>query len=149
MSTRTKTWTLLLLLPLLASCTTLSEIPKSVWGSSTKALEAARVDAPSRTFDCDFAACMDVVEGLTFEDLDQDPPLLKQFSLFSQNRRTGVIVLMDVPGMIKTTEVGVFFDPLWDKEGVKVDISSRSDHAEQNASDIIFAELSSQFSVIK
>jgi len=149
MLNRTKTWIIFLLLPLLASCGTVTETAKVIWGSSTKALEAARVDAPSRTFLCDLDACMDVVEGLTLEDLDQDPPRLKQFSLFNQDRRTGVLVLMDVPGMIKTTEVGVFFDPLPQDGGVKVDVASRSSHAEQNASDILFAELAKQFSVIE
>jgi hypothetical protein len=127
----------------------LTETAKSVWGSSTKALEAARVDAPSRSFLCDLEACMDVVVGLTVEDLTQDPPRMKTFSLFSQNRRKGIIVLMDVPGMINTTEVGVFFDPLSDGDGVKIDVSSRSTHAEQSASDILFAELESRFSVIE
>ena len=140
---------MLLLLPLLASCVTLTETAKSIWGSSVKALEAARVDAPSRIFDCDRDACMDAVKGLTLEELEQDPPLFKKFSLFSENRKTGVLVLMDVPGMINTTEVGVFFDPLPEKGGVKVDVASRSTHAEQNASDILFAELEEQFSVIE
>lgn len=149
MSTRTKIWLLFLLLPLLASCGTVTETAKAIWGSSTKALEAARVDAPSRTFRCDRDACMDVVAGMTVEDLDQDPPRLKSFSLFSQNRRTGVLVLMDVPGMINTTEVGVFFDPLPEEGGVKVDVASLSSHAEQNASDILFAELAQQFPVIE
>jgi hypothetical protein len=41
------------------------ETVKTLWGSSTRALEAARKEAESRTFTCTFDECFDAVMALT------------------------------------------------------------------------------------
>ena len=43
------------------------EVTKTVWGSSTRALEKARVNAASKTYSCPLTACFDAVIALTRE----------------------------------------------------------------------------------
>lgn len=62
---RSTNYLLLGCLFLLASgCAQLTETAKKIWGSSTTALERARVDALRKTYACSFTGCYDAVLGL-------------------------------------------------------------------------------------
>src|SRR3989344_1526331 len=49
---------------LTTGCAQLTETAKKIWGSSTAALERARVDGLRKTYLCTFAECYDAVLGL-------------------------------------------------------------------------------------
>jgi hypothetical protein len=49
----------------LGGCSSLTEFPKKIWGSSTKDLEKARETALQKTFHCSVAECFDAVLRLT------------------------------------------------------------------------------------
>lgn len=44
-----------------SGCAPVADVPKVIWGSSTRALEEARAAAIRKTFRCDFDACFDAV----------------------------------------------------------------------------------------
>ena len=48
----------------LAGCARLTEPVRVIWGSSTEALEHARVNALSKTYACSFSECYEAVLGL-------------------------------------------------------------------------------------
>lgn len=139
------------------------EISKTIWGSSTRALENARKEAVTKDYPCSIDACFDAVTRLTQGDKQKDfknqfqeegeepeeeeeaaPENPRIFTPFIIDERRKLIVLMGVPGNIDTTEVGVFFTGL-DSQNTKVEISSLSSSAKANAADIIFDALTKEF----
>jgi len=72
------------------------------------------------------------------------PPKIASFSIFLQDRIRCHIVVMDVPGNIDTTEVGIFFAPAG-VASVTVDISSLSSSAKRRVSEVVFPELDRLF----
>ena len=119
-----------------AGCARLRDIPSAVWGSSTRALEEARVDALSKTYSCSFRECYQAVLLVAKE---------KEFTVFLKDMHRQEIILMDIPTSVNTTEVGIFFTELSDGH-VKIYISSLSSHAKRVAADILFPELDKSFS---
>lgn len=67
----------------------------------------------------------------------------KNFSLFIKDPIKRHIVLMGVPGVVDTTEVGIFFTP--QEGGTRIEVSSLSTAAKLAAADILFAELGKTF----
>lgn len=128
------------------SCSQAIEFSKTIWGSSTRPLENARVDAVKETFDCPLDTCFDIVLEMTEDDLSADPPKERIFDLFIKNKKKQLIVIMGVPESIDTTEVGIFFTA---KEGTTlIEVSSLSRTAKRVASQIIFDEIKKQYQVV-
>ena len=71
-------------------------------------------------------------------------PSTPHFDLYIKNRPENLLVVMGVPDCVNTTEVGIFFTPL-DAGNVKLELSSMSTKAKNNASKIIFEQLNKQF----
>ena len=55
------------------------------------------------------------------------------------------MVVMNIPGCVDTTEVGVFFTDLPRQQGVKVELSSRSSPAKKAVAKVLFSELNDRF----
>ena len=151
---------------------TATETVKGIWGSSTRALENARIDSIGKTYDCTFDACFDAVAYLGQESgIWSDQVLVQEGesitpSVFEQANRENVgfveikerkffltfikdrpkqhIVFMRVPGSVNSTEVGVFFTPLEDKR-IRVEVSSLSRYAKKTVADIVFGQLDKVF----
>lgn len=75
----------------------------------------------------------------------------KPLDIFLEDKEGGRIVVMDVPGSINTTEVGIFFVPenISGRDGVQIDISSLSSQAKHRVADIVFGYLDHKFSVVE
>ncbi|MFA5088967.1 MAG: hypothetical protein WC552_08060 [Candidatus Omnitrophota bacterium] len=149
----------------LSSCAFLTETAKVIWGSSTRALEKARVNALTRTFQCSYDDCFDRVLSLSCSPADSAKEKAqeddawegegaaqegkrRQFDAFIKNKAKGLIVVIGIPGSIETTEVGIFFSVV-DENAVKVEVSSLSTPAKQKAADLIFTELALYYSEVK
>ena len=167
---------LFIALLVLSGCARATEFVKSVWGSSTKDLEDARVNAIHKTYSCSVTECFDVVLEMTKRPEEKDltvvPPTqdaaylvsispknpsqnaimppsqsTEYLDLFMKNPKKNLIVVMGVPNCVDTTEVGIFFTPV--AEGsVKVELSSLSTKAKKIAAEMVFAKLSKRFSGI-
>lgn len=133
-----------------AGCAHVQEVAKSIWGSSTKALEDARGTATTKMYECFPGSCFDKVLEIASEN-EYDP--------FIRDRKRHLIVVVhtrvveavsdsDVQVGGDTTEVGIFITPLKLKE-VKVEIVSLSSSAQQRVSNAIFSELDKAFPEIK
>ena len=116
-------------------CARLQETGKVFWGSSTKALEEARVSATSQTYRCFLVECFDEVLSLAEEE---------GLTIFIKNRDKNIIVVMGIPGNVDTTEVGIFFEPLQVKE-IRVDVSSLSTKARETVSRLVLTHLDKIF----
>ena len=148
------------------------ESPKILWGSSTHALEQARPQAISRTYQCHLEECRGAVLKLTEAEVEeilspqeesekkaneeegQSPGgafksvnLDQKFKVFINNKRKNLLVLYNVPGSVNTTEVAVFFSPIKENQ-VKLDIASLSTSAKLTASRIIFDVMGKNFSEV-
>ena len=119
----------------LLGCAHLVESSKTVWGSSTRALEQARTEALKRSYRADFGECFDSVLAIVKES---------GYTIFIQDRVQRHIVVIGIPGNVDTTEVGIFFDPQMDGK-VKIDISSLSSTAKAKVAEAIFPELDKKF----
>ncbi len=119
---------------LLSGCGHVMELTKTIWGSSTRALEEARIDAVRKTYGCGFEECYDAVLSAAEEH---------EMIVFQKSRLREFIVLMKVPDVVDTTEVGVFFSSLGGK--TRIDISSLSTPAKENAAGVIFTALAEAF----
>ncbi len=112
------------------------EVPKIILGNSTKALEEARGRAVSKVYQCAPGECFDKVAEIAKD---------KSLEVFIRNKQKMQIVLMDLPGTINTTEVGVFFAPV-DEKKTKVEIVSLSLSTQETAANLIFPDLKMSFS---
>ena len=141
-------------------CARLMDTPKVIWGSSTRALEEARIDAVSKTYRCSYNDCFDAVLALQLdkknakpevtenEDFIVEKPPKGYFDVFIKNRKKGHIVVVGIPGSVDTTEVGIFFSQPT-LTSVKIEVSSLSTSAKLNVSERVFQELDLQFSEYK
>jgi hypothetical protein len=166
---------LILLVLTASSCQSVQEPFKVVWGSSTRALEDARIDSVSKIYKCEFNPCFNAVLSLERKNIDKtqvpqtqsevsDPyaklepenPIPFEtknddrdgFEVFMKDRIKSFIVVVGVPGSTDTTEVGIFFSR-YNREAFKVEISSLSTSAKQKVADMVFKRLSQDFEEIK
>ncbi len=116
---------------LLGGCAQTAEFSKTIWGSSTRSLEKARVNALVRNYDQPVSRCYDEVIKASEES---------KFHVFIDNKPKATIVLMGIKGAVNTTEVGVFFSELADGK-TKVYISSLSSNAKRIVAQKIFNKL--------
>lgn len=132
------------LLPLLLGCAQITDTVKKFWGTSTTALDHARLNALSRSYACGTRECFEAVLSLARNEEALEPKTEKFFDVFLKDPRQRHIVVMGIEGNVDTTEVGIFFDSLGGNM-VKVDISSLSTSAKNRAAKAVFAELDQRF----
>jgi hypothetical protein len=103
------------------------EVVKTLWGSSTRALEHARDRAVTKTYDKPYWDC--VRSAIHFVE--------KHWTIFKKDEVKGYMVIMGVKGCVNTTEVGVFFDELSDTQ-TRIEISSLSTNCKRFAAKRFF-----------
>lgn len=140
-----------------SGCARIMDIPKVMWGSSTRALEEARSDAISKTYRCSFNDCYDAVLDLAYKKkkeasgiVETDTLIIETekkgiFNVFIKNRKKRHIVVMGIAGNVDTTEVGIFFSQPT-LTTVKLEVTSLSSSAKRNVAEPMFEELDLRFS---
>lgn len=123
---------LLLSILVFSGCSTLSDAPRNILGFSTKEMEDARGQSVYQSYNCEFSQCFSAVLALMEES---------KINVFSRDEERGLIVLMGVPGVVDTTEVGVFFFQVPQQKVVKVEVASRSAPAKRKVARLIFSKL--------
>ncbi len=123
------------MLLVLVGCGPAMETAKILWGSSTRALEAARSNAFRRDFSCDLDACYK--ETLKIAELEK-------WEIFIKKRKEPMIVVMGIKGAVETTEVGIFFKSI-SAGRVEIAVTSLSTNAKRTAAETLFAELANTF----
>ena len=130
---KTAPW-LLMMIFLCSSCVlvdTGEEFAKTLWGSSTRALEHAREGAITKTYDKPYWDCVHGVITVVRQE---------KWVIFKKDEIRGYMVLMGIKGAVNTTEVGVFFDELSDSQ-TRIEISSLSTNAKRKVAKALFHEL--------
>ncbi len=120
---------------LISGCTSIQETAKTIWGSSTKALEIAREQAIAQNYQCSYDQCYK--EVLKIAELEE-------FDIFIKDKMKKHIVLMGIKGSVDTTEVGIFFTEL-NQEEVKIEVTSLSTNAKEKVADLFFPQLNQVF----
>ena len=115
----------------MGGCARTAELSKVLWGSSTKALEDARVESVSRIYQCGYDDCFNEVLKVAKEE---------KLEVFIKDKPRSRIVLMHVPKSTNTTEVGVFFLGFGPQE-TKLEVASLSYSARDEAAKILFSKL--------
>lgn len=119
----------------LLGCATIKNTPATIVGYSVYDLEKRRATGDAQVFDASFVQCYQAVLRIAKEN---------QYTVFYQSLEKSLIVLMDVPHSVNTTEVGVFFQTVSSGK-VKVEITSRSSFAQKIVSDFFYSELQNRF----
>lgn len=127
----------LLIVPMIFICgCSPVEVVKTVWGSSTRALEKARETALTRTYDQKY---WDTVRH-SIEAIDKFG-----WTVFMKDETKGYLVVMRVPGAVDTTEIGIFFVEVSENE-TRVEIASLSTSAKRIVARQLFNALDLSFS---
>jgi hypothetical protein len=120
---------------LCSSCATLQntagntvEVGKTIWGSSTRALEQARDKAITKTYEKSYWDCVRSAIAVVKK---------KNWVIFKKDEIKGYMVIMGVKGCVNTTEIGVFFDELSDTQ-TRIEISSLSTNAKRKVAQGLF-----------
>ncbi|MDD3375566.1 MAG: hypothetical protein PHY73_07600 [Candidatus Omnitrophica bacterium] len=116
-------------------CARLMEIPKSILGSSTKALEDYRSTATVKQYPCSLDSCFNDILDIADE---------AELDIFIKEKKRGLIVLMGFEGVTDTTEVGIFLTSVSEAQ-TKLEVVSLSSSAQRIASELIFLELNNKF----
>ena len=114
------------------------ELGKTIWGSSTRALEAARDKAITRTYDKSYWDCVRSAKAVVDK---------KKWVIFKKDELKGYMVLMGVKGCVDTTQIGVFFVELSDTK-TRVEISSLSSNAKRKVAQGLFHGLDITFGIL-
>ena len=112
---------LFLILFFSGGCAQTMEVSKTLWGSSTRALEEARVNGLTKTYHCSSQSCFEASLNVVQE---------KEYTVFVKDELKRLLVVMGVPGCVDTTEVGIFFTETNDKQ-TKIYVSSLSSNAKR------------------
>lgn len=144
----------------------LQEAVKFIWGSSTKALEDAKVDAIKKTYRCSFNDCYNSILTLARtepiyvkkyneegEEIDEEgevktPDPDGVFDVFINDRVKRHIVVMGIKGNVDTTTVGIFFSQP-SLTTVKLEVSSLSSSAKRKIAEAVFEKLDLDFSAVE
>ena len=114
------------------------ELTKTIWGSSTRALEQARAQAIAKTYDKSYwetlRASLEIVQK-------------KSYTVFKKDEVRGYMVLLGIKGSVNTTEVGVFFVELNDRQ-TRIEVSSLSTNAKRIVSKALFHGLDIAFGLL-
>ena len=110
------------------------EVGKTIWGSSTRALEQARDNAITKTYNKSYWDC--VRSAITYAH--------KNWVIFKKDEIKGYMVVMGVKGCVNTTEIGIFFDELSDNQ-TRIEIASLSTNAKRKVAKALFHGLDIAF----
>lgn len=124
----------------------MTEGAKKILGTSTQALEEARVDSLSQTFACDYYACYESILALK-RIKKEDGTEEGFFDILMQSRPKGYIVVIGIKGNVDTTEVGIFLVRVG-VDKIRIEISSLASTAKQRVAEEVFEKLSQQFNTI-
>jgi|GEM_PF-513414 len=110
-------------------CTTeeIKDVPKTIWGSTTRVLEQARSNAITKTYDRNYWDCFKAAQAVA----------RKKYVIFQKDEVRGIMVIMGIPGSVDTTEVGVFFVELSDQQ-TRIELASLSTNAKRLLSKGLF-----------
>jgi len=114
------------------------EIGKTVWGSSTRALEEARDKAITKTYDKPYWDCVRSTIAVVGK---------RKWVIFKKDEIKGYMVVMGVKGCVDTTEIGIFFDELSDTQ-TRVEVTSLSTNAKRKVSKALFHGLDIAFAYL-
>ncbi|MBF0385727.1 MAG: hypothetical protein HQL27_07625 [Candidatus Omnitrophica bacterium] len=128
----------LFFLPFVLGCSVVTEVGKTLWGSSIRPLEEARKSGESRIYQCAFDDAYDSILSMA-NDKDMEEKK-GYYDVFQKDRVRGFIVIMGIDGSIDTTEVGIFIEEI-DQISIKVDIASPSTSAKEKISGIVYKQL--------
>lgn len=126
----------LLVLLTLSGCASLTDAPRNVVGYSTRALEAARAKSLYQTYQARFTEVYAAVQEFS---------AAAKYTVFMKDEIHGLVVVMDVPGMVNTTQVAVYVVPQAQGESVKVEVASRSTPAKRVVAAELFSRLNRKF----
>ncbi|MBF0122297.1 MAG: hypothetical protein HQL21_02670 [Candidatus Omnitrophica bacterium] len=121
-----------------SGCATLWDAPKNIVGFSTKDMEDARSESLYQSYQGDFLGIFQAIIEIANEN---------KYYVFSQDEVRGMAIIMNIPGAVDTTEVGVFLTSL-DTGNVKVELSSRSAPAKKTVAQVLFLDLGKKFKKI-
>ena len=121
---------------ILTGCSTIKDVSRNFMGTSTRELEAGKTESIYQVYPCDLAACFAAVSEVAHNN---------KYYVFMKDEVRGLVVLMDIPGCVDTTEVGVFLTELPKQQGVKIELSSRSSPAKKAVAKTLFSDLSDKF----
>ena len=111
------------------------ETVKTIWGSSTRALENERVHAQVKTYSFSywevFKAAKRVIEQ-------------QGYVLFKSDDIRGVMIVMGVPQTVNTTEIGIFFVEEGERQ-TRIEVTSLSTNAKRLLSKTLFEGLDIAF----
>ena len=114
------------------------EVGKTIWGSSTRALENAKRKAITKTYDKEYWTCVRAALEVVKKN---------NWTIFKKDEVQGYLVLMGIPGAVDTTEVGVFFEELSD-EKIHIEITSLSTNAKRKVAKALFHGLDIAFGLV-
>jgi hypothetical protein len=129
---------LLMTIFLFSSCAVMDgskEFAKTIWGSSTRALEQTRDKAITKTYDKPYWDCVHGAVAVIGK---------KNWVIFKKDEIKGYIVVMGVKGSVNTTEIGIFFVDL-PKHQTRIEISSLSTNAKRKVAKALFYGLDIAF----
>ncbi len=119
---------LAVMMGVIGGCAGVRDIPKSIWGSTTRVLEEERTNALIKTYDKNYWDCYKAALGVVNK---------KKLVLFKKDEVRGYMVLMGIPGSVDTTEVGVFLVELGDQK-TRIELSSLSTNAKRLLAKTLF-----------
>ena len=131
-----KIFLVLLSVFIFAGCSTVKDVSRNFMGVSTNDLEAGKADSIYQVYSCGMEECFQAVTDVARKN---------KYYTFMKDELRGFIVVMNIPGCVDTTEVGVFFTELSKQRGVKIELSSRSSPAKKVVAKVLFSELNDRF----
>ena len=111
------------------------EFGKTIWGSSTRALEEARDKAITKTYDKPYWDAVRSAIAVVKK---------RNWVIFEKDEIKGYMVVMGVHGCVNTTEIGIFFDEVSDAQ-TRIEVSSLSTNAKRKVSRALFHGLDIAF----
>ncbi len=124
-------FSLMLIVLLLSGCALIKDTPRTIIGYSFRDLESRREGALYQTYEGSLVDCYHAILMIAKE---------QKYTIYYQNLEKALVVLMDVPGAVNTTEVGLFLEVL-ENGRVKVEIASRSSFAKKTVANAFFDQI--------
>lgn len=131
-----KVYILLLSSFLLCGCAAIVDAPRNILGFSRRSLSAPRENSFYQVYQASPAE----VFGSVVEVLEKE-----KYHIFTKDEIRGFIAVIEIPGVVNTTEVAVFMSGQTGGRGVKVELSSRSTPARRIVAGLLFSKLGEKF----
>ncbi|MBF0388198.1 MAG: hypothetical protein HQL20_10185 [Candidatus Omnitrophica bacterium] len=121
---------------IVCGCASVVDVPRNVLGFSRRSLVAHKTNSSFQVYQ----APLDEVFQAVALALEKE-----KYYIFTKDEPGGFISVMNIPGMVDTTEVGVFIARQTDGPGVKVELASRSTPAQRAVAAVLFSKLAEEF----